>query len=215
MVGSLAHPLNIFILGLGGGFLIPLVNLLGKRWVSATFVLALAAMTAIAAVCTVQLYHGAEPIEITTGGSIPPYSINLRMGLAEAFAATGVGILGVLGSLYFVREKYAVMLLYLLIIMGIQGMVMTRDLFNLFVFLEIVSIATYGLLSLGASSEAQSAAFKFLMATVVASTFFLLGTMFLYAASGMLNIDELIANRDAITGPIGFAALMLLLGCLS
>ena len=32
--------------------------------------------------------------------------------------------------------------------MGIQGMVMTRDLFNLFVFLEIVSIATYGLLGL-------------------------------------------------------------------
>jgi formate hydrogenlyase subunit 3/multisubunit Na+/H+ antiporter MnhD subunit len=93
-------------------------------------------------------------------------------------------------------------------------MVMTRDLFNLFVFLEIVSIATYGLLSLGVSSESQSAAFKFLMATVVASTFFLLGTMFLYAASGMLNIDELIANSDAITGPIGFAALMLLLGCL-
>ncbi|MGC1347303.1 MAG: proton-conducting transporter membrane subunit [Methyloceanibacter sp.] len=214
MVGSLAHPLNIFILGLGGGFLLPLVELLGKRWVFAAFVSALAAMAAISAVCAVQLYHGAEPIKITTGGSIPPYSINLRMGLAEAFAATSVGLLGLLGALYFVRKKYAVMLLYLLIIMGIQGMVMTRDLFNLFVFLEIVSIATYGLLSLGASSEAQSAAFKFVMATVVASTFFLLGTMFLYAASGMLNIDELIANTDAITGPIGFAALMLLLGCL-
>ena len=214
MVGSLAHPLNIFILGLGGGFLLPLVELLGKRWVFAAFVSALAAMAAISAVCAVQLYHGAEPIKITTGGSIPPYSINLRMGLAEALSATSVGLLGLLGALYFVREKYAVMLLYLLIIMGIQGMVMTRDLFNLFVFLEIVSIATYGLLSLGASSEAQSAAFKFVMATVVASTFFLLGTMFLYAASGMLNIDELIANRDAITGPIGFAALMLLLGCL-
>ncbi len=214
MVGSLAHPLNIFILGLGGGFLLPLVELLGKRWVFAAFVSALAAMAAISAVCAVQLYHGAEPIKITTGGSIPPYSINLRMGLAEDLSATSVGLLGLLGALYFVREKYAVMLLYLLIIMGIQGMVMTRDLFNLFVFLEIVSIATYGLLSLGASSEAQSAAFKFVMATVVASTFFLLGTMFLYAASGMLNIDELIANRDAITGPIGFAALMLLLGCL-
>ena len=147
MVGSLAHPLNIFILGFGGGFLLPLLNRLGKRWVFAAFVSALAAMAAISAVCAVQLYHGAEPIEITTGGSIPPYSINLRMGLAEALSATSVGLLGLLGALYFVREKYAVMLLYLLIIMGIQGMVMTRDLFNLFVFLEIVSIATYGLLS--------------------------------------------------------------------
>ena len=61
---------------------------------------------------------------------------------------------------------------------------------------------------------ALSATFKYLMATVLASTFFLLGTVLLYAATGMLNIDDLIASRDAIAGPIGFAALMFLLACL-
>jgi formate hydrogenlyase subunit 3/multisubunit Na+/H+ antiporter MnhD subunit len=212
MVGSLAQPLNIFILGLSGGFLIPLINLLAKRWVPVVFILALAAMTAISVACAIELVS--KPIQIATGGSIPPYSINLRMGLPEAFAATSVNVLGLLGALYFVREKYTAMPLYLLIVMGIQGMVMTRDLFNLFVFLEIVSIATYGLLALGASLAAQSAAFKFLMATIVASTFFLLGTMLIYAVTGMLKIDDLIANRTLIAGPIGFAALMLLLGCL-
>ena len=44
------------------------------------------------------------------------------------------------------------LLLYLILVMGINGMVMTRDLFNLFVFLEIVSIATYGLLGLDADA---------------------------------------------------------------
>ena len=88
------------------------------------------------------------------------------------------------------------MLLYLLLVMGIQGMVMTRDLFNLFVFLEIVSIATYGLLSLQDTPAALSATFKYLMATVLASTFFLIGTMLLYAVTGMLNIDDLIAQRQ-------------------
>ena len=214
MVGSLLHPLNIFILGLGGGFLIPLLNRLGKTWVVAGFIAALAAMTLISAFCAVRLFYGAEPIEILTGGSTPPYSINLRMGLAEAFAATSVNLIGLLGAFYFVREKYAVMLLYLVIVMGIQGMVMTRDMFNLFVFLEIVSIATYGLLSLGSTTAALSASFKFLMATIVASTLFLLGTMLLYAVTGMLNIDDLIANRATIEGPVGFAALMLLLACL-
>ena len=214
MVGNLLHPLNIFILGLGGGFLIPLLNRLGKTWVVAGFIAVLAAMTVISAVCAVRLFYGAEPIEILTGGSTPPYSINLRMGLAEAFAATSVNLIGLLGAFYFVREKYAVMLLYLVIVTGIQGMVMTRDMFNLFVFLEIVSIATYGLLSLGSTTAALSAAFKFLMATIVASTLFLLGTMLLYAVTGMLNIDDLIANRAAIEGPVGFAALMLLLACL-
>ena len=89
------------------------------------------------------------------------------------------------------------MLLYLLLVMGIQGMVMTRDLFNLFVFLEIVSIATYGLLGLQDTPAALSATFKYLMATVLASGFFLIGTVLLYAVTGILNIDDLIASRAA------------------
>ena len=88
------------------------------------------------------------------------------------------------------------LLLYLILVMGIQGMVMTRDLFNLFVFLEIVSIATYGLLSLQDTPAALSAAFKYLMATVLASTFFLLGTALVYYATGTLNIDDLIARSE-------------------
>ena len=107
----------------------------------------------------------------------------------------GVNLVALFGALYFVRAKYAVMLLYLIIVMGIQGMVMTRDLFNLFVFLEIVSIATYGLLSLRDTPAALSATFKYLMATVLASTFFLIGTVLLYAVTGMLNIDDLIASK--------------------
>ena len=53
MVGSLLHPLNIFILGLGGGFLIPLLNRLGKTWVVAGFIVALLAMTLISALLMV------------------------------------------------------------------------------------------------------------------------------------------------------------------
>ena len=52
------------------------------------------------------------------------------------------------------------------------------------------------------------------MATMVASTFFLLGTVLLYAVTGMLNIDDLIGRGATIAGPIGFAALMFLLGSL-
>ncbi len=214
MVASLTQPLAIFVLGLGGGFLIPLVAAFAKRWASAFFVALLAAMTAVSGVCLIQLVQGAAPFEILTGGSTPPYSINLRMGLTEAFAATSVNLLGLLGARYFLREKYPVLLLYLLVVMGIQGMVMTRDLFNLFVFLEIVSIAAYGLLALGRSAAALASAFKFLMATIIASTFFLLGTMLLYAVTGLLNIDALLAARETIAGTVGFAGLMLLLACL-
>jgi formate hydrogenlyase subunit 3/multisubunit Na+/H+ antiporter MnhD subunit len=214
MVASLLHPLNIFIVGLGTGFLIPLFDRLGKSWVTAVFVLALATMTLISGYAVLLLLQGAVPIEILTGGANPPYAINLRMGLAESIFAFCVNLVSLLGATYIARERYSVLLLSLLLVMGIQGMVMTRDLFNLFVFLEIVSIATYGLLGLRDTPAALSATFKFLMATVLASTFFLIGTVLLYAATGILNIDDLIANRDAISGPIGFAALMFLLACL-
>ena len=136
------------------------------------------------------------------------------MGLPEAIFAFSINLVALLGVGAFVRGTYGAMLLCLLLVMGIQGMVMTRDLFNLFVFLEIVSVATYGLLSLQDSSAALSAAFKYLMATVLASTFFLIGTVLLYATTGILNIDDLIEARETIVGPIGFAALMFLLACL-
>ena len=214
MVSSFLHPLNIFIVGLGGGFLIPLLYRLGKSWVAIAFVLSLAAMTLISGFALLDLLQGAPPFEILTGGSAPPYSINLRLGLAEAIFAVGVNLIALFGAAYFVREKYATMLLYLLIVMGIQGMVMTRDIFNLFVFLEIVSIATYGLLSLQETQAALSATFKYLMATVLASTFFLIGTVLLYWITGVLNIDSLFAKSGLITGPIGFTGLIFLLACL-
>jgi formate hydrogenlyase subunit 3/multisubunit Na+/H+ antiporter MnhD subunit len=214
MVTGLLHPLNIFIVGLGGGFLIPLVYRLGQAWLATVFLTALACMTVISAVCLFDLARGAPPIEILTAGGAPPYSINLRVGLAESIFAFAINAVALLGALYFVRARYAAILLYLIMVMGIQGMVMTRDLFNLFVFLEIVSIATYGLLALRDTPAALSATFKYLMATILASTFFLLGTALLYSMTGMLNIDDIIARKDTIVGPIGLAALTFLLGSL-
>ena len=111
---------------------------------------------------------------------------------------------GLLGALHLwdrLRGNYAALLLYLVLIMGINGMVMTRDLFNLFVFLEIVSIATYGLLGLERTPAALAAAFKFIMATVIASSFFLLGTGLLYYVTGTLSIDALIAAKSR-TSPV-------------
>lgn len=214
MVASLAYPLNIFIIGLGGGFLIPLLSKAGQVWTSAAFVIALVAMTAISGISLFQLANGAPPIEILTGGSVPPYSINLRLGLGESIFTFSVGVVALLGAAYFVRAKYTAMVLYLVMITGVFGMIMTRDLFNLFVFLEIVSIATYGLLGLNQTPAALSASFKYLMATVIASTFFLLGTLLLYSATGILNIDDLIAHKNAGNSAFGFAALIFLLACL-
>jgi formate hydrogenlyase subunit 3/multisubunit Na+/H+ antiporter MnhD subunit len=217
MVALLFHPLNIFLLGLGGGFLIPLLYRLGKPWLHAGFWLALAGIVAVSGVSWRAILQGGPTIEVLTAGSAPPLSINLRFGLQEGFFTFTVGLVALLGALHLwdrLKGNYGALLLYLILVMGIDGMVMTRDLFNLFVFLEIVSIATYGLLGLERTPAAMAAAFKYIMATVIASTLFLLGTVLLYYVTGTLNIDALIEGRAEITGPIATTALVMVLACL-
>lgn len=217
LMALLLQPLNIFILGLGCGFLIPLFYRLSKPLTVAAFIVALCGITVISGASLWAVYHGAAAFEIHTAGSVPPFSINLRFGLAEGFFAFSVNVMALLGA-WHLRDRlgpnYAALLLFLLLVMGINGMIMTRDLFNLFVFLEIVSIATYGLLGLERTPDALAASFKYIMATVLASSFFLLGTVLLYHVTGTLNIDELIAGRAAITGVIGTTAILLILSCL-
>ncbi|MBN9582721.1 MAG: proton-conducting membrane transporter [Afipia sp.] len=217
MVESLFHPLNIFIVGLGGGFAIPLLYRLGKGWLHGGFIVALCALALIGAVAFLGILHGGPTIEILTAGELPPVTINLRFGLWEGFFVFAVNTVALFGALHLwprLRGNYVALLLYLILVMGIDGMVMTRDLFNLFVFLEIVSIATYGLIGLGGTPAAMAAGLKYIMATVLASSFLLLGTVLLYYVTGTLNIDELIAVRADIVGPIGITALVLVLACL-
>lgn len=217
MVARLFEPLNIFVLGLGGGFAMPLLYRLGARWLTGGFVVALGGIALVSGVSLWTLMHGGNTIEVWTAGMPPPVSINLRFGFQEGLLTFCVNVASLLGAVHLwdrLRGKYVPLLLYLILVMGIDGMVMTRDMFNLFVFLEIVSIATYGLLGLENTPAALGAAFKYIMATVVASTLLLLGVALLYYATGTLNIDQLIAERARIGGPIAETALLMVLACL-
>ncbi|MFC0217441.1 proton-conducting transporter membrane subunit [Pseudochelatococcus lubricantis] len=213
----LFHPLNIYILGLGGGFLIPLLYRLAKSRLPLVFFFALAGIAVVSGVSFVEVLSGAPAIEVLTAGTAPPVSISLRLGVVEGFFAFSVNVVSLLGAIHLwprLREHYGAMLLYLIGVMGINGMVMTRDLFNLFVFLEIVSIATYGLLGLAGTARSLAAAFKYIVATVIASTFFLLATALLYFTTGTLNIDALASLPEPPAGPIATTALILLLAAL-
>ena len=214
MVAAAFHPLGIFLFGLGGGFALPLLHRLGKGWLAGGFFLALGGIVLASGAGLLRLLAGEPAIEVLTAGAMPPVSINLRLGLWEAFFAVSVNVTALLGAWRLwdrLRGSYGALLLYLILVMGIDGMIMTRDLFNLFVFLEIVSIATYGLLGLSQAPAALAAAFKYIMATVVASSLFLVGSVLLYHVAGTLNIDELIAGAGALNRPMAVAALLMLL----
>jgi hypothetical protein len=96
MVEALLQPLNIFLFGLGGSFLIPLLYRIAKPLPSVVFVLALAGIVAISGACLWAVYQGQPALESFTAGSGPPYSINLRVGSWEGVCAFSVNIVALL-----------------------------------------------------------------------------------------------------------------------
>jgi len=101
----------------------------------------------------------------------------------------------------------------LMALMGLSGLVLTRDLFNLFVFLEISAISTYGLLGFDDRKPALRAAFKYMIAGGIASSLYLIGVIYIYRLADTLNLD-IAAAGAALSGPAGTAAVFFLLAAL-
>ncbi len=80
---------------------------------------------------------------------------------------------------------------YLLLTGGLMGVVLTGDLFNLFVFLEITGLATYALVATGDRPAAAVAALKYLMIGTVGASVYLIGVGYLYLRTGTLNMVDL------------------------
>jgi len=80
---------------------------------------------------------------------------------------------------------------WLLCVTGLMGIVITGDAFNVFVFLEVSSLATYMLISFGDDRRALTASFRYLVLGSVGASFILIGIGFLYAATGSLNMIDL------------------------
>ncbi len=208
------HPLGIYVLALGAGFLIPLFDRAHRGSAVLVFLAALAGMVAIAGMNLLAIVNGAPSIDIETAGIAPPFSINLRFGLFEGgfvLAVNTAALLAAWHCLPALRQHASALLLYLIMVMGINGMIMTRDLFNLFIFIEITSIATYALIGMERTGSVLAAGFKYIIATSVASAFFLLGTIFIYYQTGTLNIDDIILHADLIQGPVGLIATLFVL----
>ncbi len=90
--------------------------------------------------------------------------------------------------------------LFHFLLMGLNGSFVTGDLFNLFVFFEVLLISSYGLLTLGASARQLRAGFQFVVLNLLSSALFLFGVGTLYGLTGTLNLADL-AGKVATLGP--------------
>ncbi len=139
-------------------------------------------------------------ISYAVGGWPPPWGIELRIDAANAFillAVTAVSTLVLLYSKDSIEKEVdssAHALYYtahLLCLAGLSGILVTGDAFNLFVFLEISSLATYTLVSLASDRRCLTAAFRYLVMGTIGATFILIGVGMLYMKTGTLNMLDL------------------------
>ncbi len=190
-------PIYIIAIALGTAFSLGFFKKANRNFSFALMFLAMAFMTFISgqwlyAFLTTQQ----ETIQIYTAGFEPPFSISLQMGFHESVFLSLINIIGLLSAIYMYdkfREKGAqMMMVFILLFMGLNVVMMTRDIFNLFVFLEIASIATAGLIILDKSINATSAGFKYIIATGIISGILLIGIIVIYYFAGSLFINDII-----------------------
>jgi multicomponent Na+:H+ antiporter subunit D len=139
-------------------------------------------------------------ISYAMGGWEPPIGIEYRVDWLSAFMLVLVAGIGAVTSVYAYFsvndeiEKPKQPLFYsmfLLCIAGLLGIIITNDVFNIYVFLEISSIATYALIAMGKDRRALIAAFEYLVLGTIGATFILIGIGLLYMMTGTLNISDL------------------------
>ncbi|HEX8479290.1 MAG TPA: proton-conducting transporter membrane subunit, partial [Telluria sp.] len=81
--------------------------------------------------------------------------------------------------------------LFQFLLMGINGALLTHDLFNLFVFFEVMLAASYGLVLHGYNAERLRASMQYIAINLAAALMFLIGTSLIYATTGTLNMADL------------------------
>lgn len=142
--------------------------------------------------------HGT--ISYAMGGWAPPVGIEYRIDLPNAYMLLLVSIMGALVALYAPRsiaeeiapEKQGwYYSMYLMCLSGLLGMAITGDAFNVFVFMEISSLAMYTLIALGSERRALVAAFQYLVIGTIGATFYVIGIGFLFTMTGSLNLYDL------------------------
>src|SRR6056297_890414 len=228
----MVSPIYLIVIPLAVAFFISFFDRLGRGLSLTLFYAGLIALTAISGSWLLSTVTGIIGAEGALGGQLsqaagtlvftaglePPLSIALAMGPQEAFFLfftnlAGLGAAVVLGR-RMAAESVTAMVLFLMVMLGAQGLVMTLDLFNLFVFLEISSIATYSLIALERNRGSMSAGFKYIIAGGIASALFLIGTIYLYRIAGSLAIADIIAAQPAAAGAAGVTAVFLLAAAL-
>jgi multicomponent Na+:H+ antiporter subunit D len=131
------------------------------------------------------------------GGWDAPFGITLVADLFSAIMVLITGLMGFVIALYSLssmdrnREKFGYYPLFCILLMGVCGAFLTGDIFNLYVWFEVLLISSFVLLALGGEGRQLASAIQYVTINLLSSAFFLMAAGMLYAVTGTLNMADL------------------------
>jgi multicomponent Na+:H+ antiporter subunit D len=204
---------------LAAAFLLPFLALLSRRLLPFLCLLAMLLCLGLLFVASGPVFGQGKVLVYWLGGWKPigglAVGINLAIDAWGLFIALTIALIGVLAVLYSMvymadesgREAYYILLM--LLIAALIGFALTGDLFNQFVWLEILSFSAFALTAFHYEERiAVEGAFKYLITNSVAALFILVALALLYATTGALNLADAAGEFGRTSGE--FIALGLL-----
>jgi multicomponent Na+:H+ antiporter subunit D len=181
------------------------------RHATVTWIMALV-VSWISFLISISLLHQAYTtgaISYELGGWAAPWGIEYKIDVMSAFVLMIVSGISSIVLIYAkdslrhelgTRRIHLVYTGWLLCLTGLLGIIVTGDVFNVFVFLEISSLSSYLLISLGPDRRALTAAFQYLIMGTIGATFILIGIGLLYMMTGTLNMSDLAHRIPQVSG---------------
>lgn len=207
------------ILPLAGAFLIALLARRFKGFGDIMINL-VALILCLNSFSAVKITFSQKVLTYNLGAFITPLGVNLSLDSLSSFMLVIVNFISLLAMLYSTgymqryTDRWKFQALVSLMLAGMNGILISGDLFNLYIFLEIASISAYILVAFGVESADLEAAFKYAIMGIFASTLILLGIGLLYSYTSSLNMADISFVLAAKPGGIlmGFISVLFLAG---
>lgn len=141
------------------------------------------------------VHHG--PFTMTAGRWLPPFGISFTADLFGALMAFVAAVVALAAGIYALRDidasgrRYGFFPFLMLLMAGVTGAFLTGDIFNLYVWFEVLLISSFGLLILGSEREQVDGALKYAILNLLGTTLFLIAVGYLYAIFGTLNMADI------------------------
>lgn len=181
-----------------------------ERWLkAAASVLATIALLVV----SILLLHISHASDTANGGRVAvyllgnwpsPFAINLALDRLSAMMLVLTSTLAIPSLIFSLGRWHKAGMhfhtLFLLLLMGLNGAFLTGDLFNLFVFFEVMLAASYGLVLHGSGLLRVKAGLHYIAINLAASLLFLIGVALIYGVTGTLNMADLALRIPQVTG---------------